>query len=451
MTPTSSPRRLGSALRCLTSLLVTFGPAAGLPSLLHAAEAPSVRQIELGLEARVRTENWDNLADFSDATIDTRHQVRYRARAWGRLTLPGRLEAMLGVNNESRRITTPDTPFRRDETIVETLYLDYRFSPSLSARLGRQNLVRGDGFLVLDGTPLDGSRTNYFNALAVSLARGRRRLELLVISNPSRDQYLPRIDSAGKLLVDWDERAIGLGWYDTHRDDQTLDLYLFQKIERSDYRGPDYPRRHDRNVATLGGRWTRKFTGGWSLLGEAAGQVGTADAPDREILAWGGQASVKRTLDLPWHPSLLLGVTDLSGDNPKTDRIEGWDPIFSRWPKWSELYLYTLGSEQGVAWWTNIALWQAEVQASPSRRLNFRGTVYHMTAFHPFPGRAAVYAGGTTRGNLFEVRADFKANDYLRGHLLGEYMAPGDFYVGSDGAWFLRAEVIASFQKVLGL
>ncbi len=37
----------------------------------------------------------------------------------------------------------------------------------------------------------------------------------------------------------------------------------------------------------------------------------------------------------------------MSGDDPSTDDNEGWDPLFSRWPKWSELYIYSLATEGG--------------------------------------------------------------------------------------------------------
>jgi hypothetical protein len=40
-------------------------------------------------------------------------------------------------------------------------------------------------------------------------------------------------------------------------------------------------------------------------------------------------------------------------------------------------------------------------------------------------------------------------NDNWRGHLVGEYLAPGDFYAGGDAGWFFRAEVVCSFWTTL--
>ena len=42
-------------------------------------------------------------------------------------------------------------------------------------------------------------------------------------------------------------------------------------------------------------------------------------------------------------------------------------------------------------------------------------------------------------------------NDNWRGHVVGEYLAPGGFYTGTDAGWFFRAEVSCSFKQTLSL
>ncbi len=132
-----------------------------------AAASPAKGQegsrVEVGFEERLRQENWNNLLDFNGATPDKRSQFRFRERLWARFNFSG-VELALGLNNESRSIFVPDTPFIWDETVVETVYAEYK-AKTWSARLGRQNLQRGEGFILFDGTPLDGSRTAYVNAL----------------------------------------------------------------------------------------------------------------------------------------------------------------------------------------------------------------------------------------------------------------------------------------------
>jgi hypothetical protein len=372
---------------------------------------------------------------------------------------------MLGLNTESRKITTPETDFAFDELIFETLYLDYKFSPRVAVRIGRQNLSRGDGNLFLDGSPLDGSRCFYYNAVDASWKfdpAGKSRLDVVGISDPYHDKYLPRLNEhphpanadGYKSLIEWNEQALALFYTDTRLAGTTLEGTYVYKTEMYDPKRGVPAVQPDRKIHTLDGRAVRQFAGGWTASLEAAGQAGTQSndiTGGTDIRAWALVGSVKKAFDVPWKPSLLVGWAGFSGDDPATANAEGWDPIFSRGAKWSELYLYTLPGEHGVGYWSNLSLLQAEVQASPVKALNLRATYFRMGAFHPIPNDTIikVFSSGRKRGDLFQFRADLKANDYLRGHVVGERLSPGDFYVGQDAAWFWRVEVIASFQKLL--
>jgi hypothetical protein len=421
-----------------------------------AESAPSASKIEFGFEERVRTENSDNSTDFdrNAAKDDASHQWRFRTRAWARLSAGANTELMFSLNNESRKKTTPRVALTMDETVIDNFYLDRRFADGASIRIGRQNLSKGDGFIVADGGPGDGSRTAYFNAIDLGWTSGKSRLDLLIISDPHRDEYLPRIHDQTRTLIDWDENALGLYWTDASRAQTTLEAYYFYKSETGDTCALTNPKRQgDRMFHTLGARVARDLPRNWSVKAELAAQAGV-QRPDRDVLAWGAQASVKKAFACGTKPSILLGWTGLSGDNPATTtRNEGWDPLFSRYPKWSELYIYSLGSERGSSYWTNLSMGQAEVRLMPAQPLELRATYYRMAAFHamgafaPFPAKPKLFGGGTLRGDLFAARADYKLNDNWRGHVVGEYLAPGDFYAGSDYGWFLRAEVLCSFKQ----
>lgn len=430
-----------------TFLALTLAPPAGIA----AGSAPHANSLELGFEERVRTESWDNSTDFNARVVDARHQWRYRTRAWAKLGVGANTEFALGLANENRYLATPHTPLTMDETVIETFYLDHRFADGASVRVGRQNLTKGDGFILMDGSPLDGSRVAYFNALDLAWTAGKSRLDLLVISDPYRDEYLPRIHDKAKPLLEWDENALGLYWTDADRAQTTVDAYYFYKSQTGDTRAStNAGYQGDRMFHTLGGRCTRDFAGGWSLKAELAGQAGGQD-PGSDIRAWGAQATLRKSFAHATKPSLLLGWTGLSGDDPATTANEGWDPLFSRYPKWSELYIYTQGSERGPAYWTNLCLWQAEARLTPVKPLDLRATYYRMGAFHRFAGKPAIYASGLKRGDLYEARADYKLNDNWRGHVVGEYLAPGDFYAAGDYGWFFRAEVSCSFKRPFAL
>jgi hypothetical protein len=431
--PVARQRLLSPPLLAVLLLIVPVVAA-------RAADSPPPDRLEVGFEERVRSENWDNSTDFDRAALDARHQWRIRERVWTKLTLGGNTDVVVGLANESRKWTTPKLALTLDETVFETLYLERRFADGAALRVGRQNISRGDGFILFDGSPLDGSRVAYFNAVVASKVTGPSRLDVLVISDPSHDRYLPPIHDRHKALIGWDETAMGLYWSGpTPCKAGTADLYGFVKSEAD-----------DRLVPTLGGRVARDLPRRLSARAEFAAQF--PGAPDFGAgFAWGGQASVTKTFACATKPSLLLGYVGLSGDDPGTPENEGWDPLFSRYPKWSELYIYTLASELGAAYWTDLSMWQAELRATPRARLDLRATYYRMGAFHRFPGKAAIYGRGTRRGDLYEARADYKLNDSWRGHVVGEWLAPGDFYAHGDAGWFFRGEVVYSFKRAFGV
>lgn len=410
---------------------------------------------EVGAEERVRSEAQNNSFDFNGNADDHRLWYRFRTRAWGKATIGTRGEVSVGLNNESREIVHPDTPFKWDEVIFESLYVDWKLDPAVSARVGRQNLMRGEGFVLFDGTPGDGSRTAYFNAADVTFGWKKSKVELIGISDPKQDEYLPVINDRDKYLVEWDEQAVGL--YYTGRDlpRTAIDGYVFWKSEKDDFRAVTNAQfQGDRQLGIIGGRVVQQLPEGFSVTAEAAGEFGQEKPKpgfaggDKDIAAWGGYAYAKKTFPSSWKPSFQVGWIGMSGDDPKTARNEAWDPLFSRWPKWSELYIYTQASEKGVAYWTNLSMWQAEVLASPTKYLSLRGTYYYMGAFEPFAGNPKVYGKGTKRGDMVQARADVTFSTALKGHVLYEYLKPGDFYAGRDSAYFLRFELIYSFKKI---
>ena len=431
-------------------LLVALALPPGIPALSGetAEDAPGGVRVELGVEERVRSENWNNLRDYSDASDDATRQWRFRTRLWGRFELGSRADLSLVLNSESRKVADPETRFRWDEWIVEGLSLGFRFGPRWSVTAGRQDLMRGEGFVLMDGGPLDGSRTSYFNAIDVKGRLGRTTVEMIGISNPREDEYLPVGNDRDRLLVEWDEKAVGAYVTDETWPGTTLEGYLFRKTEADDPRPADDPQRQpDRALGIAGARVVRKLGRGFSVAAEFAHERGTED-PDVPIRAFGGYAFLRKTFeDDPARTTLAFGWTGLSGDDPETGTLEGWDPPFSRWPKWSELYIYSQLSEKGIAYWTNLGMWQAEARISPAKPLAMRLTWYRLSAFHPFPGDPAVFGSGKRRGDMMQVRGDVTLPAGFRGHVLLERLAPGSYHAGASTAWFFRVEAIWTYRK----
>ena len=446
------------------ALLLSLPAAAPAQPVAPAAAALTLAgrpRVEVGFEERVRSEDWDNIVDHRAEADDERTQYRFRTRLWTSLAFGNRLEVVAGLNNENREIAVPEMSYNGREVVFETLYADFRLTPAWSLRVGRQNLMRGEGFVIFDGNALDGSRTAYFNAVNVTGAVGRSRLELLAISNPSTDRYLPVLNEAEdpaevQRLTEWDERALGAYLTSPLSPRTTLETYWLHKTESDDYRPATQPQfQPDRSLDAVGGRVVHDLGRGFSLGAEAVWEVGSQDAlpgsggPKRDLRAWAGYARIRKAFAGPTKPSLSLAYIGMSGDDPATAEIEGWDPLFSRWPRWSELYIYSYAPETGVAYWTNTGMWEAELRLAPARPLALRATYYRMSAFHAWAAKGALFGPGTGRGDLFQLRADLALGASWKGHVLWEHLSPGDFYSGGDSGHFLRFEVTYTCRATL--
>lgn len=402
------------------------------------------RHFSYGFEQRVRNENWNNILDYKSAIDDERGQVRYRTRLWLDTSLTPKIDLRVGLAQETNQIFQPRTPTHFDEVIFENAYVDIRklFVRGLSLRFGRQNIARGEGFLLLEGDPWDGSRSVYNNAAVLAYERGKSKIELIGIYDPAVDHFLPRIHNLHRTLVEWNESALGAYFTSNRLKKTSVEAYYFYKREFGDQRAPTHPQfQPDRYVYTAGGRAVQRLPRRFSATGEWAWQWGH-QRPDTEVRGWGGYGYLKRNFGPQSRHSASFGYWAMSGDNPATPgRVENWDPLFARWPKWSEGYIYSQFREVGVAYWTNMGMWQAEGVYVPWKPLSLRGTWYHMTSFHPSAGSPAMFSNGTHRGEQFQARADLAVGKNWRGHFLYEPHIPGSFYAGRSAGFFLRVEI----------
>jgi hypothetical protein len=274
---------------CPAFLLLGAGASAADPE-------PDIRHIELGFEQRVRNENWNNLFDFSHGADDEREQVRYRTRVWARAPLSRTIDLFVGLNQETNQKFGKVNKF--DEVVFDNAYLDFKklFVKGLSLRIGRQDLIRGEGFLMLEGNPGDGSRSIYFNAANLAYSFRKSKLELLGILNPKRDRFLPRFHDQRKILPEWDEQAVGFYYTDNNLSRTSIETYYFYKKEVNDYRPSSHPQfQPDRHVSTLGGRVVQRISKPWSATTEWAAQWG-AQHPGIPIASWAGYGYLKRTI-----------------------------------------------------------------------------------------------------------------------------------------------------------
>ncbi len=406
-----------------------------------------------GFRERVRQAYIANPFDLSDGNPDDRNYIRVRTQLWGSWDPREGWELKVQLNNEHRHWLKSeqgleDLDFEIDELVVENLFLSIKriAGSPFSVILGRQNIIRGEGFIYMDGSPLEGSRTAYFNGMRLMMEYEKRSLELNAISNPTWDKYLPVINNLQNGLIEHEESGVGLYYTDNSFSNKKIEAYYDFKNEKK-----PGERLQESDIHTLGGRVSGEYGKMLRYAAEFAFQAGDMAGAGRR--GFGGYAHGTLSSSMPWEPSLTAGFLYLSGDDPSTEEYEGWNPLYSRWPKWSDLYIYTLAPEAGVAYWENIMAPSIKLALKPFEQMTLESTLYYMLAPQDDPDSAPgvsnpnpLFGDGDTRGTLSIIRLNWRFGEHLSGHLLWERLYPGDYYFdGADPADFLRWQLYFSY------
>jgi hypothetical protein len=117
--------------------------------------------------------------------------------------------------------------------------------------------------------------------------------------------------------------------------------------------------------------------------------------------------------------------------------------LFSRWPGMSELYVISYAAESDLGYWTNLRLYNIQMQCKPTEKTKLT-VAYNFLQANEKP--ASSTGTGKNRGHLPQVRFDYKINDNITTYLLAEYMIPGSYYPDdADESLFLRTEISFKF------
>jgi hypothetical protein len=421
--------------------LATALLAAGLLAAPAAGqEAPKPPRLTLIFVERFRFEAWDNAVNLDDASAEDFAYTRNRTTL-GLVWKPLRnLEVLGKVTNEFRVFLVPKSQaFGWNEVFFDNLYVKWTLPGRVpfTVTAGRQDLNFGEGFVIADGTPLDGSRSYYFNALRldVDIAKNHR-LTAFVHTQDTTDSYLPVLNEVPRPLAEQPEHALAL-YYAGALGPAKVDAYAVRKTTDATEIWP-VPTRTD----TFGARAVLPLAKPLSLTAEGAVQTGSYGEAGRS--AYGAIAHLDYDLKgtLPLLKSAVVGGVLLSGDDPATARMEGWDPIFSRYPKWSESYIYTLTRENRVSYWTNLSSLYATLAFDFGERADGLVNVMPMRAGHAQPG---TFPGGTgrDRGSLVKGRLNYRISKYLSGRVIWEHFSPGSFYFeGASSYDWLQFELM---------
>lgn len=424
-------------------------------SLLLVPPAPAETKFDYGAALRLRQEIWDNVvglgavtSQYPNGITQDRSYFRLRTTLWGKAVFTPDYGAYLRFANEMQYQVGPykrnaqGDQLYADEVVFDNLYFDAKniFGLPVDIRIGRQDFLGpntyGEGFLIMDGTPGDGSRTFYFNA-AKATARFNRKdsLDLLYITDPFKDTYLPSLhqdDSKRKLEVSSEQGFVAYGRIRSI-ENLSLEPYYIFKQEKWYYVGKVFVPQLDINA--LGARAVYS-TGGWNLGGEFAFQFGEYDnGIDRTAL--GGYLFAGRKYDsAKWKPEIDLRFVYLSGDDPSTkDKNEAWNPLFSRNASWNDSMIYNFPVENSVlsngvpGYWTNIMLAKVSLVLNFSPSTDLLLSYQYLWAPEKNAQKTAMLSTeGKDRGSLPIALLSHRFSKNLDGYLHLEYFIPGDFY-----------------------
>ena len=447
---------------------------AAKPVAVVEGEKPNAKQLQwnAGADLRIRQEVLGNMQQLGGAEQATQNYIRFRPRVWGEVKnedfkLYGRL------TDEMRSYNTPNSSNYRwpDEVLVDSLYLDFYnlFDGLVDVRAGRQDFfgaggpVYGAGRVIADGTPADGSRTVYMDAVRATIKFDEKNaLDLLAIYNSPDNQF--NVGSSDGIPPLADERPLnsiapgstdltewGGGLYFKSKEfaEVPFELYYLYKRETkaTSAKGATLD---GRNTHTWGTRVMPKITETLSAEVEGAVQAGEKDSgPSTSGYMGYAGLTYKPLVDNTAKPFFTGSLYYLSGDENRGtgENDSSWDPLWSRWPQFSELYAYN--SIYGLGYWSNLIYpsLSAGVDIAPGHKVSSSvGPMY--TAEEDGLGGG----DGNLRGWLGTVRYDFPLvknifgkRGELFGHVTAEVLEPGDYYAGDDMIYFLRWEINARF------
>lgn len=428
-----------------------------LACFLFSVSAYAEIEAKWGPYCRIRHEYWKNWKDMDSAQLDNRNFFRVKDSLWGKLDYENALSLYAKLTNEFKAYTywyqaaSRKKTYRFDinEAVVDNLYLDIKnlLKLPVDLRLGRQDFLGlyGEGFLISDGTPGDGSRTYYFNAAKTTWRLGGRdTLDFIYIRNPRDDIYLPVIneDKNPQNLTQTAEEAYLLYWKSKVKEEFNLEGYYIYKREDDDA-GSGY--QAEKGIINTLGSFAKYDLASYALKGQLAYQFGDYGNNDREGL--GGYAFVEKNFkEFLWAPMASAGFIYLSGDDKGTSKNEGWNPLFSRAPWISELYSLTMNGETGITcYWTNLQAARLLLVFSPLEKAKF-SLGYNFLRANEQPAVSSIFSGaGKNRGHLVQSKAEYAFSKNISTYLLAEYFIPGNFYENDSRALFLRTELTLKF------
>jgi hypothetical protein len=465
-----------------------------------------------GGDFRVRNEYFNNALSLTTdphlsplfGSVHEQDYFRYRGRLWASFLPTDDLSVNVRLASEPREFMKPatmDTFYGKSGMqwrygIIDNLNVQWKKPLDLPATLtvGRQDIFLGDGWLVGDGTPEDGSFTTFLDSARVTcdLKDQHTTIDAIGIVQYARpDAWLPTIGPSTSqggnpeplLLTDQNEKGAILWIANKSLPAANLDGYFIYKHDTRINDSPEATFGDNADIYTVGGRVSGLLEDHWKYSAEGAYQFGRKQDPElngqtggpnplladsaqttgfRNLSAFGVNSKLSYLFKDPMNNQLSLSFEFLSGDDPNTKTDEMFDVLWGRWPRWSEMYnIYGYVQETRVGQTANLYRFGPTWSLSPVKNLDFSASYFAMFADQAVPTRdlnetllpalggpamLGPFTGtGNFRGHYLQAVLKYKFSKHLSGHLWSEFLFPGNYYVSRSMMDFLRAEIMFTF------
>jgi hypothetical protein len=402
---------------------------------------------------------------------EDRHFQRYRARVGATVTPCKDIDLDFRLVYEPEHFCQPDRQLQArnesyiDEWITNEAIFD-RFSVTwrepcglpLRAVIGRQDIILGNGWLVLDGTPLDNSRTIFFDAVRLTwdLAACNTTIDTIYINqHADSDRWIEPFCDKDYHNIEQDEQGAIIWIANKSLAKTEVDGYFIYKHDRADLgtEPGDIGSGHmapwqagdNADIYTFGTRVVHDLTDNINLMGEIAGQFGNKNG--QSLCAMGANTLATYKFNDPLKHEIHVGYEFLSGDESGTDgRTEQFDPLWGRWARFSELLAYTHALENRPGEATNLHRVNVGVSCAPCEKITLGADYNLLFANHNSYGGRGIFStspDSNFRGQLIAGRMTYQFSKHISGHLLAELFFPGNFYNNSynEVAGFFRYEL----------
>lgn len=325
------------------------------------------------------------------------------------------------------------------------------FGEKSSLKIGRQDIFLGEGWLTGEGTPLDGSLSGYFDAIRYQYEFEDidTTADLAYIYNTAnQNTWLHPVNVPGAPMYHTEQDEQGVIAYFTNKSVENTEIspYLMYK-KATDNDG--VARAYNAELYTPGLRVAHKVDENWKWRVEGAYQFGRSDKGGdgmADVSAFGANSALEYFMNDEMKNNFRLQYEFLSGNRPSSGQYEGFDVLWGRWARFSNLYADAVRVDSRAGDYTNLHRVGPGWSVSPTNKATI-ATDYYLLFVDQSQESAVTSKGDVFRGQLITSALTYKFNKHMTGEIIGEMYFPGSYYANgnNDTASYLRGQMMFTF------